>query len=92
MKQFLLIAALVIALVSCSKDDAQVLSAPVNKADTFFSRVKMYSDGRQPAVDTVFTLKLTTPAMYEQFSQQHGQVFEQSNTYIMVGVIWFKKL
>lgn len=92
MKRFLLIAATLIALVSCSKNDAMVLRGPVDKADTFFSRMKFYSDDRGPQVDTMMTLKLINKEMVDEFMKYDGYFYEQASTYFVIGKVWTKPL
>lgn len=91
MKQLIVIAAILIALVSCSKNDAMSLSAPVSTTDTFFSRMKFYSDDRGPQVDTMMTLKLITPEMVVEFSKYDGYIYETASTYFVIGKVWAKK-
>lgn len=91
MKQFFFIAALMLSLASCTKkDQVDISNLSDPPVDKYFSRVKKYLDGRG-ATDTVYTVHLVTKAMEEQFQQNCGYVYEETNTYIDLGICWSRK-
>lgn len=92
MKKMTVILALVITLAACSKDSyvAPVYPQPV-EVDKFFSRVKFYTDGRQPATDTVVTIRLLNAAMVEAYQANCGMVYSQTSYYDEIGVCWQRK-
>lgn len=77
-------------LVACSKqsDDVQKRVAP--EKNTFFSKVKHYKDQRQPGTDTVWTLHLFTDGLKADFARFDGHTYQETSTFIEVGVIWTK--
>lgn len=87
MKQLIIALILVLATVSCTKQTLEI--APAKPAqETFFSRVKHFTDGRKPATDTVWTLRLTTDALVAQYRAQDGYVYESTSTYVDRGTLW----
>lgn len=90
MKKILFTLATLIMLASCSKQSAD-LAAPVEPGDQslkFFSQVRRYSDGRTPSVDTVWTLRLESQSLVDQYRQLDGYVYETHSTYTKVGVFY----
>lgn len=87
MKKFLLTLTILAAMIACTRD---VDRPNEPDRDHFFSKVKRYSDGRVPPVDTVWTLHLFTQSMVDSFTRMDGYVYNQTTTYVEVGVLWFK--
>lgn len=90
MKKLTLIAALVIiTLVACSKKEG-VLTQPNATPNSYFSRVQFFTDGRKPATDTVWTLKLIDQSMVNAYKGQDGYIYASTSTYVERGVLWSK--
>lgn len=83
-------------LTSCAKSVEQPGSNGANRAvekrETLFSRIKFFSDGRKPGVDTVWTLRLTTPDLVATYQPMDGYVYEKTSTYTDRGVVWSRKV
>lgn len=89
MKKMLYTLASLIMLASCSKNAENV--APVDPGDQtlkFFSQVRRYSDGRTPSVDTVWTLRLESQNLVDQYRALDGYVYETTSTFTKVGVFY----
>lgn len=97
MKKILLAAIIAISLVACSKQSAELETSaaaaapgPDPELQKYFSRVRYFHDNRTPAVDTVWTLRLTDSVMVEHYTAQHGYVYADSRTVTEKGVLWSK--
>jgi len=92
MKKTLITIAALIMLASCSKQSAE-LAAPVDppvQKEKLFSQVMRYKDGRTPAVDTVWTLRLQTQDMVNTYTPLDGYLYDETSTYRKVGVLYSK--
>lgn len=87
MKKIFLLLAITFALIACNKEANDRTD---EERDNYFSKVKRYTDGRTPPVDTVWTLQLFTQAMVDSFAQYDGYLYSQTSTYREVGVLWWK--
>jgi hypothetical protein len=91
MKKALVFLAFVLALVACSKPHVEPNQAAVAPAKTtYFSHVNYYKDNRQPATDTVWTMRMMSQAMADSFAKDNGKVYWESSTVKEVGVLWSK--
>lgn len=97
MKKILIIAIIAINLVACSKQSADLETraaaaapAPDPELQKYFSRVRYFHDNRTPAVDTVWTLRLTDSVMVNHYTTQHGYIFADSRIVTEKGVLWSK--
>lgn len=90
MKKMTLFLALLVLLVSCTKEQIQ-REAPLTKAKiSYFSRVQFFKDGRTPGTDTIWTLQLFNQQMVDSFSKYNGRVYWESTIAKEVGVLWSK--
>ena len=89
MKKIALLTALVLTLISCSKQ-ASDITAPPAPSLKFFSRIQYFKDNRTPATDTVWTLALFNQTMVDSFARHDGQVYWESSTVKEVGRLWSK--
>lgn len=85
MKKLLFIS--ILALAACSKRVDDTIQ-PVQPKTDYFSQVNRYNDGR--VTDTVWTLKMMTPEMTDNYKQYDGYIYDQTSTYKTVGVLWSK--
>lgn len=90
MKKITLTLALALSLVACSKQVDRPEAVTATKTETFFSRVQYFKDGRKPATDTVWTLRLLSSDMVTTYQKQVGYVYAETSTYREVGVLWSK--
>lgn len=92
MKKTLFTLATLILLASCSKQasDLAAPAPPVVQKEKLFSQVMRYKDGRTPSVDTVWTLRLQTQTMVDQYTPLDGYLYDETSTYRKVGVLYSK--
>jgi hypothetical protein len=91
MKKVRLALALVTSLFACTKEGPTDMGRPGQAPVHFFSRVRYFGDGRTPATDTVWTIKILNDSMYAVFERQHGYVFaDQSPAWMEIGRLWKK--
>lgn len=92
MKKLLLSLALIAGLTACDKEAMTDLGRPGFAPEHYFSRVRFFYDGRTPATDTVWTLKIVGDSMLAVFKRQDGYVYEDhSPTWLDIGRLWEKK-
>lgn len=87
MKKFFIYLLVTVMLAACSRDD---LLAPPPGEEHYFSKVKRFTDDRAPRVDTVWTWLLFNQQMVDSFRQYDGYVYEETSTFVAVGVLWHK--
>jgi len=89
MKKLLLIIAIAAGLTACEKEGPSVLDREV-LPEWYYSRVRYFHDGRQPATDTVWTLRMVTDSMRVTYAGLHGYVYDQRTEWTEVGQLWEK--
>lgn len=90
MKKAILILSILFTLVACSKQSSDLVAPVQPKTEQYFSQVNRYKDGRTPAVDTVWTLKILDQVMLDTYTRQNGYVYNETSTTLTVGVLWSK--
>lgn len=90
MKKAILILSILFTLVACSKQSSDLVTKAEPKLEHYFSQVNRYKDGRTPAVDTVWTLKILDQVMMDTYTRQNGYVYNETSTTLTVGVLWSK--
>jgi hypothetical protein len=86
MKRTLLLIALVLSLAACTKTAQDAVLSP--NQTKYFSRVRYFSDGRQPATDTVMTIQVSGAQMEAAFAENCGKLYTETTTYRELGVCW----
>jgi hypothetical protein len=89
MKKLFVILALA-GLTACGKEQITDLGRPGFAPEPFFSRVRYFYDGRRPATDTVWTIKIVGDSMQAVFKRLDGYIYEQTPTSLDIGRMWEK--